>query len=160
MVIGNGDIAQALRECELNTDIIYLASGLSNSSKVTFKDLRRELELIERYKKFHVVYFSSLSVFSNETEGDYQYYKKIIERFIYNNCREFSIVRIGNINWGTNPHTLINYLKKHPKAKRNNVTRYIIDKEDFKNRIQTEIKEGRQQTLNWLGKPINVKKDL
>lgn len=43
----------------------------------------------------------------------------------------YTIVRIGNITWGTNPHTLINYLKAHPEAEIRDEYRYIVDKEEF-----------------------------
>jgi hypothetical protein len=40
-------------------------------------------------------------------------------------------VRIGNITWGDNPHTLINYLSSHPNAEIRDEYRYIVNKEEF-----------------------------
>jgi hypothetical protein len=43
----------------------------------------------------------------------------------------YCIVRLGNITWGKNPHTLINYLRAHPEAKILNEYRFIADEEEF-----------------------------
>jgi hypothetical protein len=43
----------------------------------------------------------------------------------------YTIVRIGNIDWGTNPHTLINYLRAHPEAEIRDEYRYIVGKDEL-----------------------------
>ena len=47
----------------------------------------------------------------------------------------FTIMRLGNITWGTNPHTLINYFRRQLKGgkpiKVQDTYRYIIDKDEF-----------------------------
>ena len=49
--------------------------------------------------------------------------------------KKWTIIRIGNIDWGTNPHTLINYLRnkksKGQKLHIKNVYRYILNREEF-----------------------------
>jgi hypothetical protein len=47
----------------------------------------------------------------------------------------YTIIRLGNIDWGINPHTIINYLKSEYKAGRpleiQDVYRYIVSKDEF-----------------------------
>lgn len=47
------------------------------------------------------------------------------------NFKKHTIIRIGNIEWGTNPNTLINYLLLHPMAEIRDEYRYVISKEEF-----------------------------
>ncbi len=68
----------------------------------------------------------------------------------------YTIVRIGNITWGTNPHTLLNFLKANPKAKRRNEIRYLVDQNELLHWID-KIKVGTKDIMNITGSMINVK---
>ena len=54
-----------------------------------------------------------------------------MEKLIKGLFPKYTIVRIGNITFGDNPHTLINYLKAHPEAEIKDEYRYIVDKDEF-----------------------------
>lgn len=127
MVVGDGDIASVLTD---KVEMLYFASGVSNSREIEESEYRREVDLLlEQDKTLHVVYFSTLASLYSETR--YTRHKRYMEVIIKNNFPKYTIVRLGNISWGTNPHTLINYLRSHPKAKIKDEYRYIVDKEEF-----------------------------
>jgi len=127
MIIGDGDIASILPHRE---DLLFFASGVSNSKETRESEYLRELKLLCRqYKTKHIVYFSSLSIFY--ANNRYQQHKRAMEALIKEKFFKYTIIRIGNITWGKNPHTLINYLKAHPKAEIKDVYRYICDKEEL-----------------------------
>ena len=85
--------------------------------------------LLTQDKQKHLVYFSSLSIFYSDTR--YTAHKKYMEYLIKNNFPHYAIVRLGNIAWGKNPHTLINYLRNHPDAPIQDVDRYICSEDEF-----------------------------
>ena len=127
MIIGNGDIASVLPD---RKDFIFFASGVSNSKEKSIKAFNREKNLLlnQDFTK-HIVYFSSLAIYYSDTY--YTRHKMRMEELVKGHFRSRTIVRLGNITWGKNPYTLINYLKAHPKAKIKDVYRYICDKEEF-----------------------------
>lgn len=128
-ILGNGDIASVLPERD---DLLFFASGVSNSQEMDPAAYRRELELLlEQPRDSHIVYFSSLSVLNGT--GMYIDHKRRMERIV-SEQKVFdtsTIVRLGNIAWGTNPHTFINYLREHPEAPVRDEYRYIVDREEF-----------------------------
>lgn len=126
MVIGSGDIASVLPDRD---DLLFFASGVSNSQETNEHEYTREAELLsEQPKDAHIVYFSTLAVFYSKTR--YTRHKLFMERVV-KKFERYTIIRIGNITWGINPHTLINYLKAHPEAEIQDTYRYVVDKDEF-----------------------------
>lgn len=133
MIIGNGDLASVLPDKE---NLLFFASGVSNSQETDEKEYQREIDLLlEQPRKAHIVYFSSIGVFDRKTR--YFQHKRDMELNVKINFPTNTIIRLGNISWGSNPHTLINYLKAHPDAELKDEYRYICDKDEF---------------LHWIGK--------
>lgn len=127
MIIGHGDIASVLTD---RPDVIYFASGISNSKSNSLGETDREKKLLRTMQKnMHLVYFSSLSIYL--TKSFYVTHKKEMELMVKAHFDTYTIIRIGNITWGKNPNTFINYLRSHPEADPQPVFRHIIDKEDF-----------------------------
>ena len=131
MIIGHDDIASALSN---RKDRLYLASGVSNSSEIRESQYTREKNLLlKQDKKLHIVYFSTLAVLYGNNR--YVRHKREMEELIKQEFPRYAIMRLGNITWGTNPHTLINYfrlqLKKGKSIKIQDTFRYIIDKDEF-----------------------------
>lgn len=131
MIIGHGDIASALKD---RKDKVFFASGVSNSLEKRESQYTREKNLLlKQDRKFHIVYFSSLAVLYGKNR--YVQHKKEMESLIKQEFPRYTIMRIGNITWGTNPHTLINYFHRQLKAgkpiKIQDTYRYIIDKDEF-----------------------------
>lgn len=107
MIIGHGDIASVIPD---RPDRLYFASGVSNSQETREGEYARECGLLlEQDARQHIVYFSSLSVFY--ARGRYQEHKRFIETTIKRHFPRWTIMRLGNIAWGSNPHTLINHLR-------------------------------------------------
>lgn len=125
-VVGHGDIASVLTPRE---GFLYFASGVSNSREKRESEYDREVTLLlKQPREAHIVYFSSLAVFYSDTQ--YTAHKLRMEAIV-KTFSNYTIVRIGNITFGSNPHTLINYLRAHPNAEIRDEERYIIDKEEF-----------------------------
>ena len=131
MIIGHGDIASALVD---RKGWIFFASGVSNSGETRQSEYKREEDLLMRQEKNrHIVYFSSLCVLYSDNR--YARHKIHMEELIKKNFKHYTIVRMGNITWGKNPHTLINHfknlIKKQEKIEIWDTHRYLINKEEF-----------------------------
>lgn len=127
MIIGNGDIAGAITDRE---DVTFFASGVSDSRCSDGNKFRREKNLlITMPRHTHLVYFSTLSIYYHHSP--YIVHKKNMEEMVKMLFNSWTIIRIGNIDWGKNPNTLINYLRANPSAPIQQVWRHIISKEEF-----------------------------
>lgn len=152
MIVGNGDIASVLKDRD---GVIFFASGVSNSSCTNEEEFSRERSLLyEQDWSKHCVYFSTLSGYYKQSP--YVEHKKKMERMVKDIFESYTIVRLGNITWGKNPNTLLNYLKAHPGAERRDEIRYLIDKEEFLHWMD-KIRVGEKDIMNLTGKMINVK---
>lgn len=128
MIIGNGDIASVLED---HDDYVFFVSGVSNSLETKEEAFEQEKgTLMNMPFDKHLVYISSLSVYFKKNR--YTYHKAEMERLIREYWKNHTIIRIGNITWGNNPNTLINYLKANPDAEIQNDYRHIITPEAFK----------------------------
>lgn len=131
MIVGNGDIASVLPD---NKDLLFFASGVSNSNETRESEYQREKDLLlSQDKRSHVVYFGSLSVLYADTR--YANHKREMEILVKQEFFRYTIFRVGNITWGTNPHTIINHfrnqLAKGKPIRIEDTYRYIIDKDEF-----------------------------
>lgn len=134
MIVGNGDIASVLKKIDNRLDRVYFASGVSNSQEDREEEYKREVSLLAKQDQSkHLVYFSSLAIFYGDTR--YVRHKRIMERIIKEAFPLYTIIRLGNITWGNNPHTLINYfrhkIKKGEPFEIRDEYRYIVDKDEF-----------------------------
>ena len=135
MIIGDGDIAQVLKEVD-NEDIIFFASGVSNSKETRPQEFIREermvMDLWADFQKKRFVYFSSLSIFYND--NSYTKHKRKMEA-LAKGFKKHTIIRLGNISWGVNPHTIINYFKNQiangELVEVQDTYRYVINKSEF-----------------------------
>ena len=136
MIIGHGDIAKVLNDTmRVHTqDFIFFASGVSNSQETRESEYTREFDLLlQQDTSKHLVYFSSLSIFYSDTR--YARHKKQMEEVIKSRFKHYTIIRIGNIDWGTNPHTIINFIRNkiinNEKFEVQNVFRYVVSADEF-----------------------------
>lgn len=135
-IIGNGDIASAIREAKIDKNhIIFFASGVSNSAETDKSCFERErMLLLSQSRERHLVYFSTLSIYYGSVTP-YILHKIIMEELVQRNFVSYTIFRIGNISWGNNPHTIINFLKSEHLAGRTpelqDTYRHIIGKQEF-----------------------------
>ena len=131
MIIGHGDIASVLVD---RKGWIFFASGVSNSGETRESEYQREIDLLmKQNKNKHIVYFGSLSIFYNDTR--YTRHKKYMEELIRKSFKHYTIIRMGNITWGKNPHTIINFLRNRYKLGKpleiQDTYRYIVEKDEF-----------------------------
>ncbi len=134
MIVGSGDIASILKD---RKDRVYFASGVSNSQETRESEYEREKRLLLTQNHFpkggHLVYFSSLLVFYSNSR--YTLHKKEMEELVKLNFHPYTIMRMGNISWGNNPHTLINFIKNKIKNREpfeiQDVYRYVVDHDEF-----------------------------
>jgi len=134
MIVGRGDIASILNDRE---GAIFFASGVSNSTETTQSEYSREMQLLDKQDKNKCLfYFSSISVDDmSKIENEYLMHKRRMELLIKSNFKNYNIIRIGNISWGNNPNTFLNYIKNKIKngeaVEIKDEYKYIIDKEQL-----------------------------
>jgi len=135
MIVGKGDIASVLNDRE---GTIFFASGVSNSNETNDSEFMREIELLDKQDRTKCLfYFSSISVDDNQKVGGNKYlqHKLRMELLVKSNFENYNIIRIGNITWGSNPNTFINYIKNKIKngepVEIKDEYKYMIDKEQL-----------------------------
>ncbi len=150
MIIGNGLIASLFTDCD-QENIIFFASGVSNSLETQKEEFLREENLIrktitENPNKIFI-YFSTCSIYdSSKTESQYVLHKLKMEQIITQLSPQYLIVRLSNaVGNGGNPNLLINYLVRSVKNSETinvhtKATRNFIDTEDIKNIVIQLIK--------------------
>lgn len=108
MIVGNGDIATALVD---RKGILFFASGVSNSMCDDLAQFQREFDLIKHYKdtKKCFVYFSTISIYDKHNK--YTVHKTFMEDVVRSFFKNYCIIRIGNIDWGKNPNTFLNFIR-------------------------------------------------
>lgn len=131
MIIGRGTIASVLPDRE---DLLFFASGVSNSSETNESEYDREINLLlDQDKNAHLVYFSTLSLFYNSTR--YTQHKKYMEELIKKRFKRYTIMRLGSPTWGNNPNHLVSFFRNKIKNKEPfqiwDTERYVLEKEDF-----------------------------
>lgn len=150
-IVGNGDIASVLQD---RPGITFFASGVSNSQCADVKEFERErMLLLQNIAADHIVYISTLAIYYGESM--YVQHKRVMENFIRNSFSSYTIIRIGNITWGKNPNTLINYLKAHPEAEAQEVYRYLIDLPEFLHWVGM-ARIGHKDEMNITGRMVWV----
>lgn len=133
MIIGNGVLANAIKDFDIE-NVIFFASGVSNSLENRTSEFEREINLLNSTIKEHpekkLIYFSTCSIYdSSKSDSLYVLHKLNAEKIISEKCNKYSIFRVGNaVGKGGNTNTLINFLKHsietdkkiqvHSKAKR------------------------------------------
>ncbi len=142
MIVGNGLIANAFINNDLE-DVVFFASGVSNSLETDENQFRREENLIRKTlaenpdKLF--IYFSTCSIYDSSKNGSaYVNHKLHMEHLIATKSDRYLISRVSNaVGKGGNKNTLINFLvnsirenkiiQTHIDASRN-----LIDVEDVR----------------------------
>lgn len=155
MIIGSGDIAQALND---RNEFIFFASGVSNSSCTDKKEFQREIELLYKQDRSqHLVYFSTIQT---DKRTPYTKHKLIMERYVSALFENFTVIRIGNIDWGTNPNTFLNYLraeiKKGNQPEIRDELKFMISKNEL-NFITNNLPYKGRNTINVFGQMAKVK---
>lgn len=137
MIVGTGDIASVIAD---RPGAVFFASGVSNSriEADQVDQFKREKDLLEQVHSDHadkcLFYFSSISI--NFISSPYTRHKLEMEMYVKTLFNFHVILRLGNIDWGNNPNTFINYIRDR-KAKGLSVDirdeyKYMIDRETLR----------------------------
>ena len=128
MIIGRGDIASILNDRE---GAIFFVSGVSNSLEKRESEYEREYKLLSEQDKTQCIFYISSITIDNKEKFEisrYLQHKKQMEDYIKSSFKSYNIIRIGNISWGSNPNTFLNYIKSKVK---NNESFFISDEYKF-----------------------------
>lgn len=142
MIIGRGLIANLFTEIDLD-EVVFFASGVSNSSETREEEFLREQNLVEetmaKYSNKLFVYFSTCSIYdSSKYNSPYVLHKLHIEEIIKQKAKHFLVLRVSNaVGRGGNPNLLMNYLSRQilndqELVVHQHATRNLIDVEDVK----------------------------
>jgi hypothetical protein len=159
MVIGNGDIAKALTDAGIDAGYVtFFASGVSNSRETRKEVYQREADLLNGQNiNRHLVYFSSLSIYYSDSV--YTHHKRTMEWRVTNGFNSYTIIRLGNITWGNNPNTIVNYFKDcHAKGitpELQDTYRYLITKDEFIHWVKM-IRVGEKDIMNIPGEMVSI----
>lgn len=158
MIIGNGILAAAVRSYD-RKDVIFFASGVSNSLEKNPAEFEREISLLakitEEFPNKKLIYFSTCSIYDpSKKESPYVNHKLNAEKFIKEHCKSFIIFRVGNaVGRGGNPNTLINFLKNSVLSGNrftvhNNARRILIGTDDIALFTEQYIDEFNNEIIN------------
>lgn len=155
MIIGKGSIAKVLKD---RNDLLFFASGVSNSSCIDEKEYDREFNLLKTIPlDQHIVYFSNLGIYYKKDR--YTQHKINIEEYIRNNFKSYTIVRIEVCEWVKTPNTILNFFKTQlsqgiePTVQ--DTTRYVLSLSEFLYWIRL-IQPGVRNEMNILGRKLTI----
>ena len=150
-------IANAFRNNDLE-DVVFYASGVSNSLETDENQFRREENLIRKTldenpdKLF--VYCSTCSIYdSSKNASAYVLHKLNMEHLVSTESSRYLIARVSNaVGKGGNPNLLMNYLFQSILNQKKivihqNATRNLIDVEDVRNLILKLIIEKEKNKI-------------
>lgn len=156
MILGTGDIATILNDRE---GALYFASGVSNSGCADSDAFHREKYLLlSQPKDLCLFYFSTISIYYKSSP--YTDHKKAMELLIKSNWNNYNIIRLGNILWGKNPNTFINFLRAKYKTGEPfellDEWRYVINEDDLLLMTDNLPLKG-QNEINIFGRMVKPK---
>jgi len=155
-IIGQGDISKALTD---KAGYAYFCCGASNRTPLNDRDREREIFRIwSQPKDSMFVYFSTLSIYYSESK--YTKHKIDMENLVKARFENYCIFRIGNITWGDNPNTLINFFrdkieKREPVEIIKDTYRYLISMDEFQHWVEMIPAIGKHE-MNVTGKRLKV----
>ena len=152
MIIGNGLIASCIASLN-REDVVFFASGVSNSVNPTNTDFKREQDLLKEtiklYPKQLLVYFSTVSIEDRSVQHKpYIKHKLKMEKMVSKNAEKYLILRLPNmLSLTGNPNTLIpNFYKAITENKKvviqKNATRYLLAPEQLKNMTSLVLEQN------------------
>lgn len=158
MIIGNGILANAVRSYD-REDVMYFASGVSNSLEKDPSEFEREITLLQssigKYPEKKLIYFSTCSIYDpTKADSPYVAHKLNAEKIIAEQCRNFIIFRVGNaVGRGGNPNTLINFLKNSILSEKrftiySHARRILIGIDDIALFVERYLDDLNNETVN------------
>lgn len=117
MVIGSGLLANIFSEYYNDDNVLFFASGVSNSKETIKSEFNRESMLlsdsIHAYPDKTFIYFSTCSVYDDSVnKSPYVQHKLKIEQVVKEKCSRYYIFRLPQVVGYANNNTLINYIMR------------------------------------------------
>lgn len=130
-IVGRGDISRAITDRE---GFIFFCAGCSNREPITLCNKQKEMrQILDSPRDQMFVYISTLSIYYSYSE--YTRHKLHMEDVVKRNFNDYCIFRIGNITFGDNPNTLLNYfrnaIREDKPIKIENTYRYLIAEDEL-----------------------------
>lgn len=155
MIIGKGNIAKVIIDRD---DLIFYASGVSDSSCTDRREFDREFEMVKSIDKDqHIVYFSNLGTYYKN--DPYTNHKIFIEDYIRDTFNYYTIVRIEVCEWVNNKSTILNVFKEKIKNNEDiqiqDTHRYVLSLDEFQYWLSL-IKPKTKNEMNILGRKMKV----
>jgi hypothetical protein len=155
MIIGRGNIAKVIKDRE---DLVFFASGVSDSSCNSNHEYNREINMLERVDpSCHLVYFSNLGVYYKDDR--YTRHKKYMENLVKSRFKYYTIVRIEVCEWVNNPTTILNVFKQKlangERIEIQNTYRYVLSLDEFLYWVSL-IPRNKNNEMNILGRRMHV----
>ena len=164
MIIGNGLIAKTINELN-HDDLIFFASGVSNSKTLDVNEFIREKDLLVKtikennFKK--IIYFSTCDMYdSSKQDSLYLKHKLNMEDIVKNNSKHWIIFRISQIIGIGNKNNLLYKLCSNINDNKKfqlyyNYERNLIDINNLKKIIKHYL-SSQDEIIN-IANPINIK---
>lgn len=156
MIIGNGLMANLFEDSD-RENVIFFASGVSNSLETDREKFRREEDLLRKTISDNpdklLVYFSTCSIYdSSKKQSAYVKHKIRMEVLVEELSSNYLILRVSNaVGKGGNMHLLLNYITE--QVRRNlpitlhlSASRNLIDIEDVKAITLQLLDDGKRNT--------------
>lgn len=166
-VVGNGMLAQNIKSSLPSSfkDIVFFASGVSDSTTTNHAEFEREILLLSRFLQsdMHIVYFSTCSIYDPDlVNSPYVRHKLHIENLLKSRG-SFSLFRLPQvIGYPVNPATLCNHFARCIRDGRHftvwrDARRYLIDIDDALSIIYSVLPAhiGKHACLN-ITPPLNI----
>lgn len=157
-IIGHGAIAQALEG--IDKPFLFFASGVANSHETNEAEYKREYDLLMKQDtRKHLVYFTSLVVFTDPARR-YSQHKAEMEEIIKVVFPSYSIIRVGNPAWATNPNQLVPFIRQKLESGTPfdvyDEYRHYLTKDEFRYWVNL-IPEDRNSEMMITGERMKVK---
>lgn len=167
MIVGNGQLAQCFMSSDLD-DVVFFASGVSNSSCIDPAQFLREKNLLLDTLNLHAdkafVYFSSCALSAPEyPKNAYYRHKEEMEELISMYSPSYYIFRVPQLFGCLKAHpTLVNFLYNAIIARRKfivyeDASRYVIDIDDVKQLVLSFLQHSNANSIIDLANPYRYK---
>ncbi|HTN39285.1 MAG TPA: NAD-dependent epimerase/dehydratase family protein [Arachidicoccus sp.] len=167
MVLGKGMIGTALQKVD-RPDVLFCASGLSNSMGSDLAARQRERGLLQQQIRLHpaktVVYVSSYSI--NDAaialNSDYLQHKRQMENLVKETSRQYLILRTSNVvGRSRQSGNLMNFIYRHICSGESfdvwtQTSRNLIDVEDFADMAADCLQTGLLNRMVYLIHPEDI----
>lgn len=150
MIVGNGQIATALNECDRD-DMVFFASGVSDSTCREEQEFNKEKELLKAILSKHrdktIIYFGSCATSAPDyPKNTYYQHKENMEDIIKKTTENYYIFRLPQLFGKLKKHkTLINFIyysmiENRPFEVYTNAYRYVLEIADLRSLVGYYIK--------------------